>query len=250
MERVRLAAKRALRRIARNAPGQRNLRREIAGKERLRWWLIYGSTRSGTTYISELAKSCASLWIGDWRLGSILAGIEEYREVSALPNHDHIEFDYPRLLRDLSRNIMDTAYPGDGRQLDFVYKQAVLRPKEHRCLVAMWGPPERVIFCLREPSGFIASARIKFPRRSVEHLQQQYVTSLEQYLQIGGDIIEYVPDLSLADYQAFLAPLDFSGVELPEFRYTGEQDDASTSEAMWQAYRKIRALAQEGAAPG
>ncbi len=241
MQEVTDSAKRTLLRMARKTPGERAAREAIAAKKQLRWWCVYGSTRSGTTYISRLAKSCATLWTGDWRLGEFLVGIEAWREVRALPAHEHIEFDYERLLRDVSRNIIDNAYSGDGDQLDFVYKQAALRPKEYKTLVNMWGPPERLIFCLREPSGFIASAQKKFPRRTVENLQDHYVMCLDYYEQIGGEICEYNPELRLEDYIDFLKPLDFSQVELPPFRFKGVQEEGNTNPAMWDAYNRVKA---------
>lgn len=246
MQNFKSSAKRTILRLIRKTPRERAIRSELGNKSQLSWWCVYGSTRSGTTYISRLAKSCAKLWTGDWRLGEFLVGIEAWREVRALPAHEHIEFDYSRLLRDVSRNIMDNAYSGDGSQIDFVYKQAALRPKEFKTLVAMWGPPERLIFCLREPAGFIASASKKFPRRTVENLQQHYVMCLNQYAQIGGDIVEYNPDLSLDDYIDFLQPLDFTKVELPSFRFKGEQEQENTTQEMWDAYHKIKAIADRG----
>jgi hypothetical protein len=144
------------------------------------------------------------------------------------------------LLQDVSQNILDTAYAGNGQQLDLVYKQAELHPKEVETLVAMWGPPERIIFCLREPAGFFASASIKFPKGSVENLQQHYVTCLDQYPLVGGDIFEYAPDRSLDDYVEFLQPLSFEGKELPAFRYTGTRDHEHASDEMWAAYHRIK----------
>lgn len=239
------SAKRSILRLARKTPGERSVRAELAAQKTLRWWCVYGSTRSGTTYISRLAKSCAKLWTGDWRMGEFLVGIEAWRELRASPAHEHIEFDFDRLLRDVSRNIIDNAYSGDGDQLDFVYKQAALRPREYKTLVNMWGPPERVIFCLRDPASFIASAKKKFPMRSVENLQDHYVMCLKYYQEIGGEIYEYNSELSLEEYKAFLKPLDFSDVELPSFRYKGVTEEGDTSPAMWRVYKKVKAIADE-----
>jgi len=84
----------------------------------------------------------------------------------------------PRFLKDISDNILDNAYVGEGNQLDLVYKQATLRPAQYRVMVKMWGPPERAICCIREPSGYVVSAVNKFIYDTVEHLQQLYVRSI------------------------------------------------------------------------
>jgi hypothetical protein len=52
--------------------------------------------------------------------------------------------------------------------------------------------------------------------------------------------------LSVEDYVSFLKPLNLEGKRLPPFRYRGERDQEHTSEAMWNAYHKVKALAAEG----
>jgi len=104
----------------------------------------------------------------------------------------------------------------------------------------MWGPPARTIFCLREPTGYIASAINKFIYDSVERLQEVYIDSINSYLQIGGDIFEYTPDLSVPDYISFLEPLSFKDKCLPPFQYKGEQDHEHVTDEMWSAYYRIK----------
>ena len=146
------------------------------------------------------------------------------------------------MLADISSNILTNAYTGNGDQLEFVYKQANLTAKEYRPLVAMWGPPERIIFCLREPASFIASADKKFSRGTIEILQKEYVESLRAYGELGGDVFEYGADLDKEDYLNFLSPLNFSHTALPDFRYKGARDEENTTDAMWRAYNEVREL--------
>jgi hypothetical protein len=216
------------------------LRRQIYDKTHLRWWLVYGATRSGTSYMTELIEACSSLWASDWGLGVFLAGLQEWLELRSLPIHEYITFDAERLLRDLSWNILDNAYRGRGTDLDLVYKEAALKPEEYLLLTRMWGAPERVIFCLREPAGYMASAIRKFPLATLETLQASYVEALQCYLKVGGDIFAYSADHSLADYVEFLAPLDLARRELPAFLYTGTQAPEETSAEMWRAYHQVK----------
>ena len=109
----------------------------------------------------------------------------------------------------------------------------------------MWGQPERSIMCLREPAGYMASAARKFPAASVERLQEIYVKSLSAFWQAGGDVFEYRPGLATADYVDFLRPLRFEGLRLTPFEYRGKQDLEHVTDAMWEAYRRVQAVAAD-----
>lgn len=231
--------------LARKSPGQRRARRKMQDQSQLKWWLVYGPPRGGTSYMMRLIKSCSRLVVSDWTLSPLIAHIPYWLEFRSAPARDYIAFDHHRFLRDISSNILDNADVGSGHQLDLVYKQAGLRSKEYQALVEIWGPPERTIYCLREPAGYIASATKKFAGHTVENLQQLYVDSVNSYLEINGDLFEYTPDLSMSDYVFFLEPLNFEGKQLPAFRYTGEQDRDSTSEEMWAAYQRARDHAKD-----
>jgi hypothetical protein len=244
-ERIALQVYRARQWLARKSPGQRQMRRELHRKPALNWWLVYGPPRSGTSYMMEWVKTCSSLWVSDWSLGILFEPIPRWLAFRSEPAHDFIAFDHARFLKDLSRNILDNANTGDGSQLDLLYKQANMRPNEYHTLVQMWGPPKRTIFCLREPSGYIASATRKFAHASREQLQRMYTRSVESHLEIGGDLFEYSPELSVADYIAFLQPLNFERTRLPMFRFRGTQDHGSTSEEMWRAYHRAKELAED-----
>ncbi len=245
VERIVLKAHRARQWLARKSSGQRQVRRELQRKSGLNWWLVYGPPRSGTSYMMEWIKTCSTLWVSDWSLGILFEPIPRWLAFRSDPAHGFIAFDHARFLRDLSRNILDNAYTGGGNQLDLLYKQANMRPNEHHTLVQMWGPPQRAIFCLREPSGYMASAARKFAHASREQLQRMYIRSVEGYQEIGGDLFEYGPGLSDSDYVAFLQPLDFERKRLPAFRFRGAQDHDSTSEEMWQAYHRAKELAAD-----
>ena len=226
--------------LARQTPQQRRVRRELEDRSELKWWLVYGPPRCGTSYMMRLVKACSTLYVSDWSLGAFLRPIPGWIDFKSLPVHDYIAFDYERFLKDISRNILDNAYAGDGDQLHLIYKQAALHPEEYQVFVRMWGPPERAIFCLREPSGYVASAGKKFSHAPVEWLQKVYLESLDSYLHIKGDVFEYAPELSLSDYLSFLGPLNFEGKRLPPFQYRGNLEQEHTSAEMWAAYQRLK----------
>ena len=233
-----------IQRISRQAQrfGQWLTRSEARHKAELRWWLVYGPPRSGTSYIFQLIRTCSVLCVSDWGLAPILSPVPDWLKTRSAPDFAYIRFDYRRFLKDMSNNILDNAYGGHGTQLDLVYKQATLDPSEYQALVKMWGAPARTIFCLREPAGYIASAVKKFVYDSVEHLQQVYIDSVDSYLQIKGDVFEYTSDLTVSDYTSFLQPLNFAGKRLVPFRHNGAQEHEHATEGMWSAYRRVQEL--------
>ena len=92
----------------------------------------------------------------------------------------------------------------------------------------------------------MASATKKFAQAVLEAVQKGYIDAISYYAPIGGDIFEYTPELSVEDYVSFLKPLNLESKCLPPFRYRGERDQERTTEEMWSAYHKVRALAAEG----
>jgi hypothetical protein len=220
-----------------------NARRTLKRKPELKWWLVYGPPRCGTTHMLRMVKACAILYVSDWGLAPILEPIPEWMSYYSSPDFDYIKFDYDRFVKSISDNILDNAFPGTGVQLDFAYKQATLGLSEYQTLVNMWGPPARIIFCMREPSGYMASAIGKFTYETLETLRQTYIRSMSAYLVIGGDVFEYTPDLGVEDYISFLEPLDFEGKWIPPFEFKGEQDHKNATEEMWEAYYGTKELA-------
>jgi hypothetical protein len=221
----------------------RLLRARVKRKPAPRWWLVYGPPRAGTTYMHRMVQACSVLHVSDWGLAPALNPIPEWFRIRSAEDFDYIRFDYERYLKDISRNILDNAYPGRGVQLDLVYKQATLGLSEYETLVRMWGPPERALFCIRQPAGYITSARKKFIYDTVETLQQVYIDSMSSYVHIRGDIFDYTPELTVSDYTSFLQPLSFEGKWLPPFQFKGEQDHENTTKEMWDAYHRIKELA-------
>jgi hypothetical protein len=82
----------------------------------------------------------------------------------------------------------------------------------------------------------------KFIYDDLEALQRVYVRSIRAYSKIGGGVFEYTPDLSVSDYVSFLAPLNFDGKRLVQFRHKGKEDEGSTTDEMWNAYHAVRGL--------
>ena len=215
------------RRLARRAlrsGGQRAL----ALRRPRRWWLVYGPARSGTSYMVMAIRENARLLVADWVLGPAL---------QLPPELPQTKFDRVRARRDVSRNILANARLGGGGPLDLAYKQAWLDLEEYEALVAMWGEPERKVFCYREPSAYMASATEKFSGiLSVETIQERYVESLEVFPLVGGDPFEYHPRLTKEDYVEFLSPLVIPNREEFEFRYSGSQADDLVTPRMREAY--------------
>lgn len=205
-------------------------RRVRARRRSLAWWLVYGPVRSGTTFMMQSIAASARLQVGDWGLRPAL-GLP--------PDLPHIHFDRARARADVSRNVLRTATLGGGRALDLVFKCAQLRLDEHAALVEMWGVPERTIFCLREPSGYLASAVRKFPDVPIEAFRVEYLRDLEVFGELGGDLFDYTPDLTTGDYRRFLAPLPLA--TSARFAYRGATADDLVTSEMVVAYDAVRA---------
>ena len=123
--------------LARNTPAQRRARKALEQQSGLKWWLVYGPPRTGSSYLVRLIKTCARLYINDWGLRPILAPIPGWIEAKTNPARDFITFDHERFIQDISSNILDNAYAGDGNQIDLVYKQVILHPNSHQAMVKM-----------------------------------------------------------------------------------------------------------------
>lgn len=198
--------------------------------KKLNWWLIHGAERSGTTFMTDLVASDAKQFVSDWGLSNILKLTRDLK---------YILFDNERALRDICDNILDNAKEGGGTTIDLAFKQAGLTKDEYIRLVEMWGEPDRKIFCLREPSSYMASVIKKFSHKPVTSSQNRYVGLLNRYDEIGGEIFEYGRGVTLDDYIEFLNPLKIDRTKF-NFNYKGqERDDLVTSE-MSEAYERIK----------
>lgn len=214
------------------ARSDQRIRKRINEAPQLRWWMIYGPARCGTTLLFRMLAANAQIQISDWGLGPVLEGP---------PEQSRIRIDRPRLWADVCANAIDNARRGEGSALDVAYKSAEMRLPEYTALRHVWGEPERRILCFREPSSYIASAVEKFPERSLEELQKSYIDSLQTYREIGGDAFEYHPGLSNADYAALISPLEAPDDARNAFRYTGKAAPDMVTEAMHAAYIELRA---------
>ncbi len=182
----------------------------------------------------------ARLRIGDWGLRHGL-GLP--------PDLPHVRFDRERARADFSRNVLANAPSGGGRAIDLVYKSAQLRPDELEALTALWGPPARTIFCVREPSGYMASAIRKFPDVDVQAFRDEYVADIVAFAEIGGDPFVYHPDLTTEDYRRFLSPLAVPSGPEHEFTYRGDRADHLVTDDMVEAFERLQApvRARQGA---
>ena len=202
----------------------------LARRRDLDWWLVYGPVRSGTTYMMRLLGSNARVQVSDWGLR---------HGMGLPPDLPHITFDRARARADFSRNVLSNAPPGGGRTIDLVCKAAQLRPDEFEVLVEMWGPPARKIFCVREPSGYMASATRKFPDVDVGHLRAQYVDDLAAFEVIGGDPFFYEPGLTVEDYRRFLEPIPVPDDPRYDFAYQGSTADHLVTADMVDAFEGV-----------
>jgi hypothetical protein len=197
---------------------------------KIKWWLIYGAERTGTSLMCKLVGTASLRIVSDWGLGNML---------KLTPEYSYITFDRARALRDISDNILDNAGVGNGAKLDLVFKQANIDVDEYQMLVKMWGKPTRKIFCMREPTGYIASAATKFPEAPLSHLQSRYVVSFETFEKLGGDIFEYSEILTTQDYIDFLSPL-VSKKRVEEFLFRGTYEPKNVSDEMWRAFNQFK----------
>ncbi len=222
------------------ANSDRTLRKRLNRAPHLRWWLIYGPARCGTTLLFRMLAANARLQISDWGLGPVLQGP---------PEQDRIPLDRPRLWADVCANAIDNARRGTGTTLDVAYKSAEMRLHEYTALCHVWGEPERRILCFRAPDSYISSAVEKFPHRSLAELQQSYIDSLNEYSRIGGEAFEYHPGLSNADYDALIAPLEAPDDARTTFRYSGNTAAELVTDAMQLAYEQLRESLNHTQAP-
>lgn len=225
LARLRGAARRTLSQLSRP-----RVKREA---KHLRWYLVYGPPRTGTTLMMRLASLCARFHIGDWGLNALL---------NLGPEYDYIRLDRARLLQDISDNLLDNAYPGEGTSIDLVVKQAGLNEAAYKALVQMWGPPTRKIFCIREPAAYLASAKKHFSgpyAHPIYRLQSLYLEAFSQFERIGGDIFAYGPHVTKEQYVDFLSPLPLKAASMPDVAYGGKRDQGDVTSAMVSVYRSF-----------
>lgn len=201
----------------------------------LRWWLVYGPVRSGTTLMSDLARTHTRYLVSDWGLHQSLSP-----PLSRTPE----AYDAVRPQRALLAEVLSACRTGASGPLDLVYKQANLRRPELDALTRVLGPPERTILCLRDPAGFMASAIRKFPDVALDELRENnYLGTLDVWEDLGGDVFLYHPEVSGQEYRSFLAPLPLTQEEAARVRYSGSAAPELTTDAMWARFAEVAAHA-------
>jgi hypothetical protein len=208
---------------------------------RLRWWLVWGPVRSGTTLMANLVAEHARWEISDWGLA---AGLTPPQSVSPAT------YDPRRPQRTLLAEVLASCTTGHPGPVDLVYKQANLRLPEFDALVALMGPPERNLFCLRDPAGFMRSAVKKFPDVDLQNLQEfNYVGTIQEHERIGGEVFLYHPAVTGEDYARFLRPLPLSPQARASVRYTGSSAPELATDSMWLHFHELAARAVNPAGP-
>lgn len=204
----------------------------------LRWWLVYGPVRSGTTLMTDLLAPHARYVVSDWGLRHVLGG-----PLSNPPER----FDPARYQRPFLAEVLAACDRKRRGPLDLVFKQANLRLPEYEVLVEHFGPPERTIFCLRDPGGFMRSAMAKFPSYSLEHLREfNYVGTAQEHTRIGGDVFLYHPSVTGDDYAEFVRPLTLTVAQHDSIRYTGSEASDLVTDAMRAEFHRLLPLAANG----
>jgi len=192
-----------------------------------KWIFIYGPGRTGSTYLLRLVREVAKCSASDWGLGSILSPF------IAMPEG----IDKKRFLRELGNNLLDSSKRNDEGQIDLVIKSACGNAAEFECYEKMFGPAERVIFTIREPSGYMASAVKKFPRHEINELQEAYIKMMAVYGKIKGEILDYERNLKTSSYLDFLQPLNFDETTIEKFVFKGNKADHFVTQEMHSTYK-------------
>ena len=193
-----------------------------------KWWFIYGAIRTGSSYMADAIGLAAKLKVRDLGVNNLYKIVGSQNRATA---KNDLPFNWDKAFHSISENILENGEKGQGSQLDLVYKQAGGKEiaDSYPSLVRMWGLPERIIFCFRDPSSYMSSAIKKFPNEPLERLQSIYVESFVTYNLIGGDRFEYNSNLSAADYVNFLDPLIIKDQVAP-FAYKGANSKNFTPE--------------------
>jgi hypothetical protein len=197
--------------------------------------MVWGPVRTGTTLLGDLIAEHARWSASD--LGLHLALTPPLRDVPA-------DYDVRRPQRAVLQEVLASCETGRRGPLDLVYKQANLGLDEHQALVAVLGPPERTIFCLRDPAGFMRSAVRKFPDVDLDNLREvNYLGSIAAHAHIGGEVFVYHPHVTGDDYARFLAPLQLTSAQRESVRYSGSEAPELATDTMWEHYRALAARA-------
>jgi hypothetical protein len=192
--------------------------------------------------MTDLVAPSARWVVSDWGLAAGLTPPQSQVPAS---------FDARRPQRALLAEVLASCRTDSSGPLDLVYKQANLRVTEAAILAELLGPPERTIFCLRDPAGFMRSAVRKFPDIPVDNLQRiNYLGTIEEHQLVGGEVFLYHPEVNGDDYATFLRPLVLDDQARESVRYTGSAAPELATPEMWDAFRQLSAVAANGSRTG
>ena len=201
----------------------------------IRWWLIHGFERSGTSLMLRTVAKQARHVISDWGLKKL---------AFAICGEKHGNWSTDRTIQFFARELLfSSRTPHDGR-LDLVVKQAGLQVAEFELFCRMWGKPERKLFCLREPRHAIESARRKFPHVSLIDHCERYCRQANVLTEVGGDVFTYSPSVRAEDYVSFLSPLS---VEPPELSFSARRGLDDLPVCVHEAFSKMHRYSAESA---
>lgn len=192
----------------------------------MKWIYIYGPPRTGSTYLLRQIRKKSIHSVSDWGLGMILKPFCE------MPGG----IDKDQFLKDLSKNLLCRSHKQEDAELDLVLKAANSNHEEFQCYMKMFGSPHRVIFTIREPSGYMNSAMKKFPEKTTQFLQDSYLRMLQLYSSVGGEILNYSDKLNTEIYQDLLLPLKFTKEEIEPFEYKGRMANEAITQEMEKKY--------------
>jgi len=166
----------------------------------INWVLVYGPPRTGTSLLARLLSYQSKFLFVD-------VGLHFARKYPESSNWDkRLSLSY---YEKIYFNLLVNAHEGSwfyqksfSRPIDLVIKQAALRPADYHLLCHAFGLPTRKLFCIREPSSYSLSHKKKF--NQPDNIEDDYLFSLKTYEEIGGQIIEYSPNLDLPTYENIL----------------------------------------------
>lgn len=201
----------------------------MKSRKGFKWIFIYGPPRTGSTYLLRQIRNHSIHSVSDWGLGSIL------KPFNSMPGG----IDKKKFLEDLTVNLLSRSQRNSRGHFDLVLKAANGNLEEFQCYKEMFGQPERIIFTIREPSGYMSSAHKKFPNKTLSHLQRSYLRMMKLYQSIGGEILDYSPLLSTKSYRVLLHDLGLIKGEIERFQFKGSKADDLVNDRMIGNYRNF-----------
>jgi hypothetical protein len=190
------------------------------------WAFVYGVPRSGTTYFYHALLTQARLGVSDFDLGRFIPAIKH------IESSGYIPIDTQALKHFFKEQLQAHGAPGGGSRWDFVIKQVNTSGQELELYTELiGGPPSAVYFLYREPSAWLPSAMKKYGIGQDE-ATAMYANSLDAFAQIGGEVIEYGPEITQC-----LANI---GIHPREGFTPPERESSPAPEAFQELYRRFQ----------